>query len=267
MHAHLVGAFALLLAVEDQPALHLAADAAQRGRRQHAFGRAAGADIHVDAGIVGIGAMDHARHVAVGDQAHRGPGAADGGNDIGVARTVEHQHGDRGGIDALRLGQPANIVGGRRVELDDALVVTGTDRDLLHVDVGRMQQRAAIGHRHGRDRARHVLGAQRGAFERIDGDIDLRAGVHADLLADEQHRRLVALALADHDGAFDRQLVELAAHRVDRGLVGLFLLAVAAQPCRRHRRALRHPHDLERQNALEQQLRRNRNMGRHRQTP
>ena len=51
--------------------------------------------------------------------------------------------------------------------------VAGADRDLLHVDVGRMQQRAAIGHRHGRDRARHGLGAQRGALERIDGDIDL----------------------------------------------------------------------------------------------
>jgi class 3 adenylate cyclase len=96
---------------------------------------------------------------------------------------------------------------------------------------------------------------------------DLRAGVHADLLANEQHRRLVALAFADHNGALDRQLVELAPHRVDRGLVGLFLLAVAAQPCRRYRRALRHPHDLERENAFEQQLRRNRNMGRHWQTP
>src|ERR1700710_1040434 len=39
-HAHLVGALALLFAVEDQPALHLAADAAQCGRRQHALRRA-----------------------------------------------------------------------------------------------------------------------------------------------------------------------------------------------------------------------------------
>ncbi len=211
--------------------------------------------------------MDHAGDVAVGDQAHRGAGRANAGDDVGMARTIEHQHGDRGGIDALGLGEPADVVGRRRVEFDDALLVAGADRDLLHVDVGRVQQRAAIGHRHGRDRARHVLGAQRGAFERIDGDIDLRAGVDADLLADEQHRRLVALALADHDGAFDRQLVEFAAHRVDRGLVGRLLLAVAAQPRRRHRRALRHAHDLERQNALEQQLRRNGNMGRHRLTP
>ncbi len=115
-----------------------------------------------------------------------------------------------------------------------------------------MQKRSCIRHRHGRDRARHVLGAQRGALERIDGYIDLRAGIDADLLADIQHRRLVALALADHDGAFDGQFVELAPHRVDRGLVGRLLVAMAAQPRRRHRRAFRHPHDLERQDALQQ---------------
>ena len=48
-------ALALLLGVEDQPALHLAADAAQRRRRQHAFGRAADAEIDVDAGLRRVG--------------------------------------------------------------------------------------------------------------------------------------------------------------------------------------------------------------------
>jgi hypothetical protein len=74
----------------------------------------------------------------------------------------------------------------------------------------------------------------------------------SDLLADEQHRRLVALALADHDGALDRQLVELAPHGVDRGLVGRLFVAMAAQPSRRHRGALGHPDDFKRKNALEQ---------------
>ena len=131
------------------------------------------------------------------------------------------------GLDALGLGETADVFGRRGVELDDALGVTGTDRELLHVDIGGVQQRAAIGHRHGGDRARHVLGAQRGAFEWVDRDIDFRTGVHAlDLLADEEHRRLVALTFADHDGALDRQCVERAAHRVDGGLVGWLLLPV-----------------------------------------
>ena len=77
----------------------------------------------------------------------------------------------------------------------------------------------------------------------------------ADLLADEQHRRLVALALADHHGAVDRQLVELAPHGVDRGLVGGLLVAAAAQPRRRDGRALGHAHDLERENALQHLVR------------
>ena len=141
--------------------------------------------------------------------------------------------------------------------------IARADRDLVHIDVGRVEQRAAFRHRHGGDRARHVLGAQRRAFERIDRDVDLRPGFRADLLADEQHRRFVALALADHDRAVDRQLVELAPHGVDGGLVGGLLVAVAAQPRRRHRRAFGHAHDLERQDAFEQKLRWNCNRRRH----
>ena len=170
--------------------------------------------------------------------------------------TIQHQHRDRAGVDTLGLGEATDVVGRGGVEIDHALGIAGTNRELLHVDVGGMQQGAAIGHRHGRDRARHVLGAQRGAFERVNGDVDLGAGLEADLLADIEHRRLVALALADHDGALDRQLVELAPHGVDGGLVGRLLLPVAAQPRRRHRRPLRHAHQLQRENALEQHLRR-----------
>ena len=95
------------------------------------------------------------------------------------------------------------------------------------------------------------LAHKRRAFERIDGDVDLGAGLGADLLADEQHRRLVHLALPDHDGAVDRQLVELAPHGVDRGLIGGLFVAAPAQPRRRDRRALGHAHDLDRENALQ----------------
>jgi hypothetical protein len=72
-----------------------------------------------------------------------------------------------------------------------------------------------------------------------------------DLLADEQHRRLVALALADHDGAVDRQLVHLLAHGIDGGLVGVLLVAAPAQLRGGDRRPLGHPHDLDRQDAVQ----------------
>ena len=190
--------------------------------------------------------------VAVGDEAHGGAGLAHRGDEVGVARAVEDERGDLGGLDALRLGERADILLRRRVEIDHARRVAGSDRDLLHVDVGRVEQRAAFRHRHGGDRAGHVLGAQRGAFERIDGDVDLgTAAAAADLLADEEHRRLVALALPDHHGAEDRQIVHLAPHRIDRRLVRRLLVAPAAQIGGGDRRALGHPCDLQREDAVQ----------------
>ena len=66
------------------------------------------------------------------------------------------------------------------------------------------------------------------ALERIDRDVDLRLTRQrdADLLADEEHRRLVALALADDDRAAHLDVVERLAHRLDGGLVRA--VAVAA---------------------------------------
>src|SRR5439155_4814306 len=47
----------------------------------------------------------------------------------------------------------------------------------------------------------------------------------ADLLADVEHRRFVALAFADHDGAADVDVVERLPHRGDGGLVCGVLVA------------------------------------------
>ena len=91
-----------------------------------------------------------------------------------------------------------------------------------------MKECPRIRHREGRNRAGHVLGAKRRSLKRIDGDVDLGAGLITDFLADEQHRRLVHLTLPDHHGAVDRQLVEFAPHRVDSSLVGGLFRAAPA---------------------------------------
>ena len=209
--------------------------------------------------FVRVGGVDHAGHVAVRDQRDGRAGLAHRRDQVGMARPVHDQRGDVGRCHALRLRQIADVLLRRRIEIDHALGIAGADRDLVHVDVGRIEQRSALRHRHGGNRARHVLGAQRRAFERIDRDIDLRAGLAPHLLADEQHRRLVALALADHDGAVDRQLVELAPHGVDGRLVGRLFVATPAQPRSRYRGTLGHTHDLERKDALEHLVGLNRN--------
>ncbi len=180
------------------------------------------------------------------------PSLADRGDHVGVARPVEQNGGDLRRLDALGLGQPDDVLIRRRIEIDGALRITRTDGDLLHVAIRRVQQRAGVRHGERGDGARHVLGAQHGAFERIDRDIDLRPLLVADLLADEQHRRLVEFALPDHHGAVDRQLVELAPHGVDRGLIGGLVLAAPAQARGGDRGALGHAHDLDSENALQQ---------------
>ena len=58
-----------------------------------------------------------------------------------------------------------------------------------------------------------------------------RGGIRvADLLADEEHRRLVALALADDDRAADVGVVHRLAHGGHGGLVGAVPVAAAHEP-------------------------------------
>src|SRR3546814_9820624 len=114
------------------------------------------------------------------------------------------------------------------VETDDTRRIACTNRKLVHIDVGGVEQAAFFGDREHRERVGPRLGGDRRAFERVDGDVDLGplAGRIADLFADIEHRRLVALALADDDRAVHIEGVERGAHRLDRGGVGgLFVAA------------------------------------------
>src|SRR5690349_1337781 len=135
LDAHLAGALALLLGVEHQAALHLSADAGERRGREHALRRAADAEIDVDAGRLRIGGMDHAGDVAVGDEAHPRPRLAHRGDEIGMARPVEDERHDLLRLDALGLGERADVVVRACVDIDHARWIAGADRDLLHVDV------------------------------------------------------------------------------------------------------------------------------------
>lgn len=211
--------------------------------------------------------MDDAGNVAVGNQANSRTGGADRIDDIGVARTIQHQRSDRRRMNILCAGETADVLGWRCVEIDHVFRITRTNRNFLHIDVRRIQKRAALRHRHGRNRARHVLGAKGRALERVDSDINFRTGVGADLFADEQHRRFVALTLANHHRTLDWNLVEFAPHGVHRSLVGSLFVAVAPEPRGGHRSALSHANDFECENAFQQKLRRNGNRNGHRLTP
>ena len=72
----------------------------------------------------------------------------------------------------------------------------------------------------------------------------------ADLLAVGQHRRLVLLALADHDDAVHVDGVEHGVHAVDGGLVGGLLVAAPDVAAGGQRGGLGHAHELEREVAV-----------------
>ncbi len=144
-----------------------------------------------------------------------------------MARAIEHAHDDFRRLDALGGGERLHVFGGRLVEIDHAIGIARADRDLVHIDVGRVEQAAVFGNRQYRERVGAGFGGDGGAFERVERDVDARRAcvAQSDLLADVQHRGLVALALADDDLAVDIQRVQRRAHGVDGQLVSLFLVA------------------------------------------
>ena len=117
------------------------------------------------------------------------------------------------------------------------------------------------GFRRGEDRDRTGLAVcdEVRALERIDGDVDAWDVVPigapaADALADVQHRRLVALALADDDPAGEVDLVHRLAHRLGGGLIGAIALAASHEPRRLDGGGLGDPDHLKSKQLLHQCL-------------
>ena len=143
----------------------------------------------------------------------RAPAARISLDQLLVARPVEHDHDQVLDVALEAARDRLQVLRDRRVQADRVLGARADDQ-LLHVEIGRVQQAAARRRREHGDRVGRAGGAQVRALERIDRDVDLGQSSRswpsappADLLADEQHRRLVALALADDDRAVDRHRV------------------------------------------------------------
>ena len=81
-----------------------------------------------------------------------------------------------------------------------------------------------LGHGDDGQRIVQAVGAQVRALQRIDGDVDLGASCRRrQLLADVEHRRLVALAFADDDAPAHVHVAEGATHGLGGGAVGAVL--------------------------------------------
>ena len=199
---------------------------------------------------------DRGREVAVGDELDPGAGLADLVDQRLVAGPLEDD--DRDVVDragrAPRRSAARFSVGLSRMSTLPA--TTGPTQSFSRYVSGAWIEAALLRRGEDRDRAGLAVGDEVRALERVDGDVDLgdvrRSGRRppADLLADVEHRRLVALALADDDRAGELDLVHRPAHRLDRGAVGVVLLAAAHEARGRERRRLGDPDHLEREQLL-----------------
>ena len=119
--------------------------------------------------------MDPPGDVAIADKAEGGARVPHLLDELGVARTVEDADGDLAQLQAFGQRQRLEVVGRRRIEIDQAFGKARPDGDLVHIDGGHLQQAAALGDGKHRERIGKRLGAQGRAFHRIDGKIDLKA--------------------------------------------------------------------------------------------
>src|ERR1700688_920623 len=151
------------------------------------------------------GGGDAGGKVAIANQPNTGAGGTNIGNQLFVARAIENNYYQIFHIAFEPSCDVLQIVGHGRVEFD-GIFAGGSDDDFLHVAVGSVEQTSALGSSQHGDGSGGAGGAQVGAFERIDRDVDLWhiasiREVGADFFADVEHWRFIAFALADHNCA------------------------------------------------------------------
>src|SRR5262249_32773577 len=147
---------------------------------------------------------DAGGQIAIADQTNARASSTNIADQLLVARTIQNDYNQVFDLAIQPAGDRFEVVLNGRINVDHALA-RGTDHNFFHVAVGRIQQTAFLAGRQYSDGTRRSCGAKIRAFERIDGNIDgciaigtVALGAH--LFADVEHRRLVALALTDHDG-------------------------------------------------------------------
>src|SRR5579864_7020423 len=136
--------------IDHQASLHVSIQAAYGGGGNHTFGRSAGAHHRVHS-RTDDGCGNAGRKVAIADQADAGAGGANVGNQLFVARTVQHHYHKVFDIAVQALRNVFQVVDHRSIELDRTLA-GGADDNLLHVAIGSEQQSSPLGGGQNRNR-------------------------------------------------------------------------------------------------------------------
>ena len=130
--------------------------------------------------------------------------------------------------------------------------IAGADRKLFHIDIRCVQEVALFSNREHRHRIWSSLCRDRGAFERVERDVDLGplARRIADLFTDIEHRCFVAFTLTDYDGAVHIKVVERSAHRFDGSSVRRLFITPADHAGSCHSRSFGHAYHFKDKDAV-----------------
>ncbi len=191
----------------------------------HAFGRPPDARRQVDA-AAGYQRRQAGHHVPVGDLDDTGAGRADASDQLHVAGLGQHGHLEARNLDAERRRDRGQVFLDGCLDVDRTAGAR-TDHQLVHVETHNRSEGMARRRGQDGDRARPSPSAQVGSLQRVHGQIEVGAEAAADLLAREEHWRVVLLALADHDHPVAGNGRQVGSHGLDRGMVRGMLVTPA----------------------------------------
>ena len=173
---------------------------------------------------------------AVVDQLDARPGVADLLDQVVVARPVEDDRRDVVRAAAECLRDREDILAHRSQQVDRA-ARTRSDRELPHVHVGQLQERAGLPDGDHRHRAVAAPRDDAAALERVEGEVD---GLSPGSDRSPGGERRLVVGRPDHDAALDRERVENAAHRLGGVVLGRLVICPPEPACTREGCALGH---------------------------
>ena len=213
--------------VVDQLALEVAAKSTHGCSGDHTL--RSGADAHQAVGSgAGETTGDGCLHITIGDGLDACTGGTDFSDQILVTSTVHHNDVQLINGKTQALAEDLDVLSGRLADVHLALGGRRSSQ-LLHVEVGGIEQTAGLRSRQNSHRTALAIGAEVGALAGVHSEINARTGAAAHFLADVEHRGLIPLALADHDAPAHVDLAHALTHGLNGSRISFIFEATAGE--------------------------------------
>ena len=213
--------------VVDQLALEVAAKSTHGRSGDHTL--RSGADAHQAVGSgAGETTGDGGLHITIGDGLDASTGGTDFSDQILVTSTVHHNDVQLINGKTQALAEDLDVLSGRLADVNLALGGRRSSQ-LLHIEVGGVEQTTTVGSGEDSHGAALVERAEVGAFARVNSKVNAGAGAGADFFSDVKHRGFITFTLADHDAALHLDLIHALAHGINGQCIGFILQAFAGE--------------------------------------